>query len=206
MMSVKLPSRFNFPKAEKKYEWLPMLLDAYHIIDSAIKIELEQEENKRNQKCACKKGCAICCQKPTVPITDIELTGISWYASEQLKGSIREDVKSQLIIHSKTSSCPFLVKEECSIYPVRPLACRAFHIFGETCIENEDPWLTREEDMWTHSKDAALRASKKILPYWGIEDSKKQEIAFNSGFIMYNSKNMHEFDWSILYRNMLVFE
>jgi Fe-S-cluster containining protein len=205
-MSVAIAPRFNFPDAEKKYKWLSMLLDGYHILDRANKVGIDKEEKKRGQKIACGKGCFHCCLNPTVPITAIELAGISWFACEQLTGDTREKVKSQLLAHEETAACPFLVEHVCSIYPVRPIACRAFHVFGEQCTPGEDPWLTRRNNTWSHGKETALKVSMKILPYWDIKNPKQQKKAFEFGFIMNNSKNMHEYDWTQIYNTMLLFD
>lgn len=205
-MSVATATRFSFPEAENKYQWLSMLLDGYHILDRANNVGIDIEERKRRQKVACGEGCFHCCLNPTVPITAIELAGISWFACEQLTGDIREEVKAQLLIHEETTACPFLVNKVCSIYPVRPIACRAFHVFGEKCTPGEDPWLTRRKDIWSHGKETALKVSMKILPFWEITKPKEQKRAFEAGFIMANSKNMHEYDWTQIHRTMLLFD
>ena len=74
----------------------------------------------------CSKGCAGCC-KMNVSITSIEAQRLA-----EVSGRTMVDVRSP-VTHSeaKFSSipCPFLVDEVCSVYEVRPYACRAHFSF-----------------------------------------------------------------------------
>lgn len=54
--------RLRFHDDEEKFSWLPMLLDAYAIIDKGIAFAIKEEENRRNAKLSCKKGCDNCCR------------------------------------------------------------------------------------------------------------------------------------------------
>ena len=69
--------RIKYPEDERKYKWLPILLDAYYVNDVGTHKELKHEIKIRKQKIACKKGCHICCLKPDVPICEVEINGIS---------------------------------------------------------------------------------------------------------------------------------
>ena len=205
-MAAPIASRFDFPKDEKKYPWLSMLLDAYHILDIANEIGINEESEKRGQEVACGESCYHCCLRPVVPIIGIELAGISWFSCEQLTGKVRLKVKGRLLAHKETTSCPFLIEKICSIYPVRPLACRSFHVFGEKYNKEEDPWETRRKDVWSHGKETALKISMTILPFWNITDREKQKAAYESGFIMNEAINMHEYKWAQIQTSMLQFD
>jgi len=198
--------RYSYPADEKKYDWLPLLLDAYNILDRAASLGLKEERRKRGREVACRKGCYECCLRPSVPITKIELAGISWYASEKLAGGIRDIVKRQLLDHLQTSQCPFLVDTACSIYPVRPIACRQFHVFGDACAKGEDPGVTRPTDIWSPGREVAQKVAMKILPFFGISSEKQKIIAFKSGFIVRESKEMHKMDWNVVYQAMVLFD
>ena len=202
-MSIKVYPRYDFPEDEKKYKWLPMLLNAYNIIDRACSVGLHEEENKRNQKLACGSGCYHCCLNPTVPITEIEFNGITWFATEKLVGDVRKAVMKHLLAHEDTQACPFLVNKICSIYPLRPIACREFHVFGEKCKADEDVFFTRRNDMWSPSRENARKVSMTILPYWGVTRKKQQLQAFEEGFIFSSARNMHEINWAEVQKLML---
>lgn len=183
---------------EAKYVWLPMLLDSYHIADVGISVELDREEKKRNTKVVCHQGCSNCCNRPTVPITPLELLGILWFVSEKPDGDIKAVVKERLLHHRQTTQCPFLVDSLCSIYLVRPLACRAFFVFGAPCQPGEDVSLTRPNDVWTHSRDIGCRVAMAMLPFYGITGKRKRIEAFENGYIFSISKLMHELPWEML--------
>jgi len=183
-----------------------MLLDAYNILDRAVLFGLKKERKKRRQEVACNKGCSECCLGPRVPFVGIELAGISWYTSEKLAGGIRDKVKHQLQNHLETTQCPFLVDNVCSIYPVRPIACREYNVFGPPCAKGEDAWQTRRKDVWSPGRDVAKKVAMKILPFFGITSKKQKIAAFESGFMLAQSKEMHKFDWNIVYKTMVLFD
>jgi Fe-S-cluster containining protein len=206
-MSVPITPRFNFPEDEKKYYWLPMILDAYHAIDSANSVGIPQEEKKRAQKLACHKGCSNCCLASIVPVSIIELSGISWYCTEQLNGPIRTQVKAQLTSnYTESLHCPFLVEGVCSIYPIRPIACRQFHVFGTPCLPKEDALKTRPQDIWSPGIETSKKVLEKILPYYGITSKSQQMIALEEGWLLENVKDLFELDLSGIHESMLSFE
>ena len=205
-MHSKKSMRGSYPEDEQKYDWLPMLLDAYGILDRAVSLGLNNERRIRNQEVACRKGCSDCCMKPSIPITKVEMAGISWYTSEKLTGEIREQVKNQLLNHLETTKCPFLINTVCSIYPLRPIACRQFHVFGNPCEKGKDPSLTRPKDVWTPGRETAKKVALKILPFWGITSEKQKMMAYLSGFIHKESIEMHKLDWTLVYETMVRFD
>lgn len=205
-MAAPITSRFDFPKDEKKYPWLSMLLDAYHILDIDNEIGINEESARRGQEVACGESCYHCCLRPVVPITGIELAGISWFSCEQLTGEVRLKVKGQFLAHKETTSCPFLIEKTCSIYPVRPLACRSFHVFGEKCNIEEDLWETRRKDVWSHGKETALKMALTVLTFGNITDRERQKAAYESGFTMNKAINMHEYNWAQIQNSMLQFD
>ncbi|MBU4370840.1 MAG: hypothetical protein KKD68_02975 [Proteobacteria bacterium] len=143
---------------------------------------------------------------PIIDINGIEICGISWYASEKLIGDVRKTVKSQLINHRTSTQCPFLVDSICAIYTVRPITCRQFHIIGEPCGEKEDVLITRPQDIWAANRTIGKKVAIKILPFFGIHNRKKQESAFERGFIAAVSKPMHRLDMKIFYEVMELFD
>jgi len=198
--------RPRFPEDEAKYDWLPMLLDAYYQEDSGTLKEIQIEKKKRSAKLACRKGCYNCCVKLDVPISEIEIIGLSWYACEKVKGPLREKLKKQLSNYSEVTHCFFLVDEVCSIYPMRPIACREFFVFGRPCEPNEDVLLTRPKDIWAPSRKVAKKVAFKMLSYYGYTDKMTKERVYESGFLHSNTKPMHSCDWNIIYVGMNTFD
>ena len=74
----------------------------------------------------CSKGCAGCC-KMNVSITSVEAQQLA-----AVSGRAMVDVRSP-VEHSEARfsgiPCPFLVNEVCSVYEVRPYACRVHFSF-----------------------------------------------------------------------------
>jgi hypothetical protein len=72
-----LSRRLHFPEEERRFPWLPMLLDAYAIADTGIAVALRDAEKKQKKKLACGKGCGNCCEhQRDLPLYPHELVGI----------------------------------------------------------------------------------------------------------------------------------
>ena len=207
MKKLKKPIRKRYNEYEKKYQWLPMLLDAYHINDKGVYKELKLEQARRKEKVACHEGCHTCCLKSDVPISEIEVSGISWFSVEIINDTIlRNKLKIQLKNHHKNLQCPFLTDGVCSIYPVRPFACREYFVFSAPCKPNEDAIISRPKDVWNPSRNVAWKSASKILPYYGYNDELEKIRVFESGFIHKNSKSMHRLDLTLIANTMDKFD
>src|SRR3989304_8226721 len=90
---IRSTDRVRYPADEAANPWLSVLLDAYHIQDTGIAVELQEEQKKRKDKLGCHRGCGTCCQRPTVPVTDPEVKGIAWFVNNKLPKEFRETVK-----------------------------------------------------------------------------------------------------------------
>ncbi len=206
-MKIKKPTKIRYPEHEKKYRWLKMLLDAYHTNNIGIYNELKIEVKNRKEKIACHEGCHECCLKYDVPACQIEIAGISWFVSEIIiEPKLREILNTQLKNHKNSLQCPFLVEGSCSIYPLRPFACREYFVFGEPCKKNEDAIRTRPDSVWGPSRTVARKTSLKILPYFGFETESEKLEAFENGFVHNNSISMHEYDWPRIVQTMEPFD
>lgn len=197
--------RLEFPEDEKKYKWLSTLFNAYGIADE-VNIDLFKDLAASGIYIACYKGCDSCCKQSSIPFTEPELLGISWFVSEKLSGPNRGLIKKQLRAHETTKRCPFLVDGVCSIYIVRPLACRQFFMAGKPCIDNVDAMNSRLNDIISPPKDGARKVAMKLLEYYDIFNPAEKVRAFNDGFILANSMQMHDCDWERLADQMDYFE
>lgn len=83
------------------------------------------DENKK--EITCRAGCTACCYID-VDVTGDEVAAILNYCTENAIEIDKEYLKKQAAVGRKTysnlSRCVFLKNNLCSIYPVRPAACR----------------------------------------------------------------------------------
>ncbi|MBU1341758.1 MAG: YkgJ family cysteine cluster protein, partial [Proteobacteria bacterium] len=119
-----------------------------------------------------------------------------------IEPELREILNTQLKNHKNSLQCPFLVEGSCSIYPLRPFACREYFVFGDPCKKNEDAIRTRPDSVWGPSRTVARKTSLKILPYFGFETESEKSEAFENGFVHNNSNSMHEYDWKRIAQTM----
>ena len=194
--------RFSFTEAEKINPWLSMLLDAYFMADKGIIAAIRQEE-KQGRKLVCEKKCSSCCRThKTVPVYPLELLGMSWYATEMVHGSEREKLKYQFRDREESGACQFLVDDICSVHSMRPLACRYFNVFDQTCEEGEDAYYSRRQDVLTPIRKYMDQAISTMLPFYGIKKKSKQQKAIETNAIHELAKVLQSIDLSGLAAKM----
>jgi Fe-S-cluster containining protein len=200
------PSKLSFPASDTVQPWLPILLDAYYIVDKGI-AEAIKKERKKKRKLACSKGCSNCCKThQTIPVYPLELVGISWYSAEKISGRERALLKNQLRSYSESEPCPFLLNGCCLIHPVRPISCRQFIVFGEQCSENEDPYYSRPMDILPPVKKHIDRAFFIMLPFYGVSDTAEKMKIIRGGTMHALAKLMQTCNWKSLADRMDDFE
>ena len=175
--------RIHYPEDEARYPWLTTLFDAYHLTDTGSAIEIIEEGKKRNSQPGCHMGCCNCCIKANVPVSPLEKNGITWFTVQKVTGDVREILEEQLLNYKAVPHCPFLVNAVCSIYPVRPFACRIFYVFGKPCESPDDIGVARRADIWSHSRELARRVAMLMLPFYGITGKAEKTKAFEDGYI-----------------------
>jgi len=192
------PQRLQFPDDEAELEWLGHLLDAYHRADIGVTQSIQAEEDK-GRKLACAKGCSNCCKShTTIPIFPLELLGLYWYAAKIMDSDLLVKIKPQLVSHTAGNPCPFLLDGACSIHPMRPLACRHFNVFGKTCVEGEDAFYSRREDVLTPIKSHQDFAYEAMLPFHGFTTTVQKEAAMKASYIQKQARVLQEIDWAHL--------
>jgi Fe-S-cluster containining protein len=198
--------KLSFPSDENLHPWLPLLLDAYAIMDKGVAQAITKEQEKGN-KLACTKGCSHCCKiHKDIPIYPLELVGISWYVTEKISGSEREILMDHLRNYSENSPCPFLVNNICSIYPMRPLACRQFNVFGKVCDDGEDPYHTRREDVLQPVKKHVDQAFFIMFPFYGVEKESERAKLVEEGAMHRMVRVLQGLDWKSLAEKMKDFD
>jgi Fe-S-cluster containining protein len=200
---MKPSPRLSFPEDEKKRPWLPLILEAFAIIDRGISGAIQEHEKKFKTRPACSKGCGPCCRThKDIPLYPLEMVAIYWHAIEKLEQPLRGMVKKQLLEHKKGEACPFLLEGACSIHPFRPIACRQFNVFGAPCAEGEDPYYTRRKDVLTPLEKYTHQAIMVMLPFYGITDEAAKTRAVKNGFIHTQVRVLQSCDWTELARRM----
>jgi Fe-S-cluster containining protein len=111
---------------------------------------------------------------------------------------IKKQIRPRLLNHDKIIGCPFLLDTVCSIYPVRPLACRDFFVYGEPCKMNEDPFVTRPNDMHPPNREISMYVALRLLDFQGfnLSSMEEKEKAFNDGIIINSCRPMHSINWA----------
>lgn len=118
-------------------------------------------------KVSCKKGCSFCCHI-NVTISEWEAEYIAQYCRSNRISISASYLKQQLtvrqsdIAYTSFSACIFLKNNLCSIYPVRPAACRNYQVFS-------DPQLCNVKEMGRqqilHVKDKRAETLRSIIEH-----------------------------------------
>lgn len=179
-----------------------MLLNAYAIMDEGVSRDIEKNL-KKGKRLACRRGCSNCCETHRdIPLYPIEIVGIYWYVIEKIKEPLRSKIKSSLIKHKRGEACPFLIDKVCSIYPMRPLACRQFNVFGSPCDSGEDTFYTRPQDLLKPSENYLGKALYETTPFYNVFDENQKIEFINSGKLNSLVKVLQQFPWIELARRM----
>lgn len=194
--------RLVFPSDESVHPWLPILMQAYCIVDRGV-AKAVHEEKKRGGSLACAKGCSACCSThKDIPLYPLELEGIIWYTTEKMPPPLRDALKQRLHEFRRTDPCPFLVEGICSIHKVRPMACRQFNVFGRPCDTGEDPYFTRRHDVMAPVKRHVDQAFFLMLPLHGIENEAERRRMIESGAVHRMVRELHRCNWHELAERM----
>lgn len=195
------------PEALTKYKWLTPLLEAFSLADEATKHDLDKRAREGLQPPACHKGCCACCLNSFVAINALELMGLSWYICEVQSGETRKAVRRQLLTHRDRTSCPFLVENGCSVYPLRPLACRHFYVQGHPCKPGEHVDKTRPDDILLGlGMQPAMDVATIMLRALGHGSIGRCRELACQGALVDIGRPMHEHPLELLVKNMDAFD
>ncbi len=200
------PQRQSFPDDELRYNWLPILFDAYTLIDEGVSEGIRREE-RQGRELACRKNCSSCCSThQDIPVYPLELMGMSWYVIEKLQSPLREQLMQQLQRLDMLDSCPFLLSGACSIHPLRPMACRQFNVLGKPCAEGEDAFHTRRGDVMDPIPRYRDEAFDIMLPFYGVRDKAARRQAIKRGALHALARAMRDCTWGSLPAKMRAFD
>ena len=169
--AIDAPSyRYRNFRLERMLPGMGLLLDAYAIVDSGVAEALAHG----GQKPACGTNCYQCCLQP-IPATTLEILGLRMFMHPEFAQELEPKTRQALIASfaqfrggaaSIGAACPFLYKGCCAVYPVRPLACRRFIVFGNPCQQGEDPTHTRPQQVLQPGQDLLQAALRLTLPWY----------------------------------------
>lgn len=112
-----------------------------------------EDAARASDKVACRKGCAFCCYL-RVEVFAFELDAIQTYMEYALDPQQLQTVTHNIAAtypsvkglrdtehHGINIRCPFLLDQQCSIYPVRPLSCAGYNSLKAALCRrsNDDP-------------------------------------------------------------------
>ena len=141
------------PEYRKEFPWLLPLLKAHNYLHAGLVLDIAAT----GRTPACGPGCAHCCKQP-IPVTPVEILGLILYLRLHPDPARKKS--------DNPFSCPFLLNDACSAYPMRPIACRRFMVFGSPCQANEAVTETRPQDVLLPSRDILLDSLRLTLPYY----------------------------------------
>jgi Fe-S-cluster containining protein len=128
---------------------LGLASQAFSLADQLI--DYFESENQLPHPIACREGCNFCCYNQ-VEVTPLEALSIGHHVGENFSPEDREALitrvsrglalkagkgTKELARLRQQFPCPLLMNGRCSIYPVRPLVCRAMHTFEARACEDE---------------------------------------------------------------------
>ncbi|KHK00589.1 YkgJ family cysteine cluster protein [Desulfovibrio sp. TomC] len=188
-------SPYRFREACARLPWLGALLEAYAILDAGIARAVAADS--RNP--ACHSGCHACCLQP-IPVSSLEVQGLRWFALTQLSGRPARLVGAALLLSPTGTGerCPFLVDGACSVYALRPMACREFVVFGRPCQSEEHVEALRPEDLLPLPEAAQSRAFAALLPHYGVVGPEAVATALRDRLILHDTRILRGHDWSSL--------
>jgi Fe-S-cluster containining protein len=137
-----------------------------------------EANNPLPQPLACQEGCDACCHN-LVELTPPEALLIGYHLRRDCPEAVRDLVLTQVaknlaLAAGKTKAalaalrrelpCPLLRDRRCSVYPIRPLVCRAMHALNrERCEADLRSGSLAASQYYNHHHEIALSASAGIL-------------------------------------------
>ncbi|OLN25148.1 protein of unknown function UPF0153 [Desulfovibrio sp. DV] len=173
--------------------WLGALLEAYAILDAGIARAVAADTRQP----ACRAGCHACCLQP-IPVSSLEVQGLRWFALTHLSARPARLVGAALLLPPAEPglACPFLVDGACSVYALRPMACREYIVFGRPCQPGERPEESRPGDILALPEAAQRRAFATLLPHYGVAGPEATVAALRDLMVLKDTRILRGHDWS----------
>ncbi len=179
--------------ASSRLPWLGALLEAYAILDAGIARAVAADSRSP----ACHSGCHACCLQP-IPVSSLEVQGLRWFSLTHLSGRPARMVGAALLLPplAPGTGCPFLVDGACSVYALRPMACREYIVFGRPCQPGEHVEVLRPGDVLPLPEAAQRRAFATLLPHYGVVGLEAGAAALRDRMVLQDTRILRGHDWS----------
>ncbi len=164
------------------HPWLVPLLQGYAVLGASLAADLVKD----GRTPVCAKGCDICCSQP-IPATPPEIAGMALY----LKRHGYPERKNPAIPYP----CVFLEDGVCGIYPLRPIACRRYLVFGRPCVSGENLVDSRPGEVLWPSSHALLHVLRMSAVYYDPLGLLSRNAAPDMRFFQSRTLLLHEVDW-----------
>jgi Fe-S-cluster containining protein len=163
----------RFYEERRRFNGMAVLAEFFMLADNLI----ERFFMDVKQKSSCKKGCSFCCHVST-DISEDEAFLIADYCKTNGIGIPAAYLHSQLLYEadkiymSSCSACVFLKDNKCSIYPVRPIACRKYFVFTpaslcEQASKNKSPIDVEVIEVFNYALEKLLCGIQNTEIKWG---------------------------------------
>lgn len=161
-----MPLRHRDALLERALPGADLLLQGYALVDASVR-EAVADATSRGRRLACGHGCAVCCHQP-IPLTPLEFLLMRAQARFRLGAEQRVRLE-----HAQPDArppghrpCPFLLDNACTVYAVRPIACRRYLVLDVPCAPDEDCTASRPGDLLIPARAALDAALALTLPWY----------------------------------------
>jgi Fe-S-cluster containining protein len=174
------------------------MLKTFELTDQTMREQMQAQGVEH--KIACKKGCSVCCKNVEMPILSAEIETIGWHIKNRVGRELRRKILNKVDKQKPNSvACPFVINDSCSIYQVRPLACRTYLIMNQACRPGENILETRFDDRVDFE---SLKMQASLRPLVGLVDENAEKLDTESddfqrmlGFIISQRVSLSDMDW-----------
>lgn len=155
---------------ERSLPGASLILEGYALVDASVEAAVAAAD-RAGRRLACDTGCDTCCRQP-IPVTPLEFLLLRTQVRFRVAPASRERLEVQLRTWLREEPsplrrpCPFLLEGACTVYAVRPLACRRYLVLDRPCTPSEVCTQSRPEDMLIPARGALHAALALTFPWY----------------------------------------
>lgn len=138
----------------------------------------------------CKKGCGKCCRNAHFPYTQIEINYLvagAWLLPPETQDIIADNIARVMEERKNNENksfrydCPFLIKNECSVYEYRGIICRSFGLMTVGLDEKIKVPFCWEQGL-NYSNVMQDDGKKVSVEKFKMLNVKEEPVAFNISY------------------------